>query len=131
MHTRAPMRPKIDRVLERARRRVARVTAEEAAAEMSRGALLVDTRSQAQRAAQGEIPGALTIERNVLEWRLDPTSPFRVPQATDRDVRVMVLCAQGYSSTLAALSLKELGLRNVSDVVGGFEAWRAAGLPIG
>ena len=131
MHTRAPMRPKIDRVLERARRRVAQVTAEEAAAEMSRGALLVDTRSQAQRAAQGEIPGALTIERNVLEWRLDPTSPFRVPQATDRDVRVMVLCAQGYSSTLAALSLKELGLRNVSDVVGGFEAWRAAGLPIG
>jgi len=131
VHTRAPMRPKIDRVLERARRRVARVTAEEAAAEMSRGALLVDTRSQAQRAAQGEIPGALTIERNVLEWRLDPTSPFRVPQATDRDVRVMVLCAQGYSSTLAALSLKELGLRNVSDVVGGFEAWRAAGLPIG
>ena len=110
---------------------MARVTAEEAAAEMSRGALLVDTRSQAQRAAQGEIPGALTIERNVLEWRLDPTSPFRVPQATDRDVQVMVLCAQGYSSTLAALSLKELGLRNVSDVVGGFEAWRAAGLPIG
>jgi rhodanese-related sulfurtransferase len=124
------MRPKIDKVLDRARRQVTRLSPEEAAAEMSRGALLVDTRSESQRAAQGEIPGALVIERNVLEWRLDPTSPHRIPQATDHEVRVMVICAQGFSSTLAALSLKDLGLRNATDVAGGFEAWQAAGMPV-
>jgi rhodanese-related sulfurtransferase len=124
------MRPRIDRVLERARRQVARISPEEAAAEMANGALLVDTRSESQRAKQGEIPGALVIERNVLEWRLDPTSPWRIPQATDHDVRVMVICAQGFSSTLAALSLKDLGLRNATDVAGGFEAWQAAGMPV-
>ncbi len=97
---------------------------------MASGALLVDTRSEAQRLAGGEIPGALVIERNVLEWRLDPTSPWRIPQATDHEVRVMVICAQGFSSTLAALSLKDLGLRNATDVAGGFEAWQASGMPV-
>ena len=126
----ANMRPKIDKVLERARRQVTRLTPEEAAAEMANGALLVDTRTESQRALQGEIPGALVIERNVLEWRLDPTSPWRIPQATDHEVRVMVICAQGFSSTLAALSLKDLGLRNATDVAGGFEAWQAAGMPV-
>jgi rhodanese-related sulfurtransferase len=124
------MRPRIDRVLERARRQVRRVTPEQAMTEMASGALLVDTRTETQRAKQGEIPGALAIDRNVLEWRLDPTSPWRIPEATDRDVRVIVLCAQGFSSTLAALSLQELGLKNVSDVEGGFEAWTAAGMPV-
>ncbi len=124
------MRPNIDRILERARRKVQRVTPEEAAVQMSAGALLVDTRSEAQRLNGGEIPGALPIERNVLEWRLDPTSPWRIPQATGHDVRVIVLCAEGFSSTLAALSLQELGMRNVSDVEGGFEAWKAAGMPV-
>jgi len=124
------MRPGIDRVLDRARRRIKRVTAEVAAAEMQRGALLVDTRTESQRAAQGEIPGALPIERNVLEWRLDPSSPSRIPEITSPDVRVIVLCAQGYSSTLAALSLLEVGLTNAADVIGGFDAWKAAGLPV-
>jgi rhodanese-related sulfurtransferase len=124
------MRPAIDRELDRARRRIRRIAAEVAAAEMQRGALLIDTRSESQRATQGEIPGALPIERNVLEWRLDPTSPWRVPEMTGTDIPVIVICAQGYSSTLAALSLQRLGLTNVSDVIGGFEAWQAAGMPV-
>jgi rhodanese-related sulfurtransferase len=124
------MRPAIDRVMDRARRRIGRLSPADAAGEMQRGALLVDTRSESQRAAQGEIPGALIIERNVLEWRLDPTSPSRIPQMTGHDVRVIVLCAQGYSSSLAALSLQQLGLTSACDVVGGFEGWKAAGMPI-
>ena len=122
--------PTIDEILDRARRRLNRVDAQQAAAELAGGALLIDTRTDPQRARQGEIPGALVIERNVLEWRLDPTSPWRIPQATDHEVRVMVICAQGFSSTLAALSLKDLGLRNAADVAGGFEAWQAAGMPV-
>lgn len=124
------MESQIDRAWQRARRRLARVTPDEAAAEMARGALLVDTRTEAQRQDAGEIPGALVIDRTGLEWRLDPTSQSRIPEAVDRDVRVILICAQGYSSTLAAVSLKDLGLRNVTDVIGGFEAWRAANLPI-
>jgi rhodanese-related sulfurtransferase len=120
----------IDDVLERARGRLNRLEPEEAAAELERGALLVDTRTETQRIRQGEIPGALVIDRTVLEWRLDPTSPHRIAQATDERVRVIVICAEGYSSSLAAASLQELGLLNATDVVGGFEAWHAAGLPV-
>jgi rhodanese-related sulfurtransferase len=106
------------------------VTPQEAAAEQADGALLVDTRTVEQRASQGDIPGALVIDRTVFEWRLDPTSPSRIPEAKDHEVRVIVICAQGYSSSLAAASLQDLGLVNATDVIGGFEAWKAAGLPI-
>jgi rhodanese-related sulfurtransferase len=122
--------PSIEEVLERARRRFTRVEPGQAAAEMARGALLVDTRTDAQRAEQGEIPGAVVIERTVMEWRLDPASPSRIAQATDHQVRVIVVCSEGYSSSLAAASLQDLGLVNATDVIGGFEAWKAAGLPV-
>ena len=122
--------PTIDEVLERARRRLVRVTAEQAAAELAQGALLVDTRTAAQRGEGGEIPGAIAIDRTVLEWRLDPASPSRIAQATDHEIRVIVVCAEGYSSSLAAASLQDLGLVNATDVIDGFEAWRAAGLPV-
>src|SRR5438445_694399 len=78
----------------------------------------------------GEIPGALVIDRTVVEWRLDPASPARIPEATNHAVRVIVICNQGYSSSLAAASLQELGLVNATDVIGGFAAWKAAGLPV-
>ncbi len=120
----------IDDVLRRARSRLKRLRPEEAAAELERGALLVDTRTEIQRRESGEIPGALVIDRTVLEWRLDPTGPDRIPEATDHRVRVIVICAEGYSSSLAAASLQDLGLLNATDVVGGFEAWNAAGLPV-
>ena len=124
------MAPTIDEVLERARRRLIRVTPEQAAAELAQGALMVDIRTESQRALQGEIAGAVAIDRTVLEWRLDPTSPSRIEEAKDHEVRVIVVCAEGYSSSLAAASLQELGLVNATDVIGGFEAWKAAGLPL-
>jgi len=120
----------IDEVLENARRRLKRVTPKEAAAEHASGALLVDTRTLEQRSRDGEIPGALVIDRTVFEWRLDPSSASRIPQATDHRVRVIVICAQGFSSSLAAAALQDLGLVNATDVIGGFEAWRASGLPV-
>ena len=122
--------PTIDDALASARRRFTRLTAAQADAERAAGALLVDTRTETQRLAQGEIPGALVIDRTVLEWRLDPTSASHIAEATDHQVRVIVLCAQGYSSSLAAASLLDLGLVNATDVIGGFEAWQAARLPI-
>ena len=126
----ALMAPTIDEVVERARRRLVRVTPEQAAAELAQGALLVDTRTESQRAVQGEIPGAIVIDRTVLEWRLDPKSPSRIDQARDHQIRVIVVCAEGYSSSLAAASLQDIGLVNATDVIGGFEAWKAAGLPV-
>jgi rhodanese-related sulfurtransferase len=120
----------IDEVLKQARSRLSRVDARQAAAEHARGALLVDTRTDSQRATQGEIPGALVIDRTVLEWRLDPSSPHRIPEAVNHDVRVIVMCSEGYSSSLAAASLQDLGLVNATDVIGGFQAWRADGLPV-
>ena len=122
--------PTIEEALASARRRISRLTAEQANAEHAAGALLVDTRTESQRRLQGDIPGALVIDRTVLEWRLDPTSATRIAGATDHRVRVIVLCAQGYSSSLAAASLQDLGLINATDVIGGFEAWQAARLPI-
>ena len=120
----------IDEVLERARRRLSRVDAARAAAEQARGALLVDTRTETQRARDGAIPGALVIDRTVLEWRLDPASPSRIPQATGHDLRAIVICNEGYSSSLAAASLQDIGLVNATDVIGGFQAWKSAGLPV-
>jgi len=120
----------VDRMLDDARARLVRLAPEEAAAEHAGGALLVDTRTSEQRSRDGSIPGALVIDRTVLEWRLDPTSPHRIAEATDHDVRVIVICAQGYSSSLAAASLHDIGLRHATDVIGGFEAWKATGLPV-
>jgi rhodanese-related sulfurtransferase len=124
------MPPTIDDVLDRARSCITRVQPEQAAEEQARGALLVDTRTSDQRAKQGEIPGALVIERTVLEWRLDPTSSSRIKEATDHRIRVIVVCSEGYSSSLAAASLQEIGLVNATDMIGGFHAWKAAGLPV-
>ena len=94
------------------------------------GAILVDTRPEGQRAIEGSIAGALVVERNVLEWRLDPASSARLPAATDHDVHVIVFCSEGYSSSLAAISLQDVGLRRATDMVGGFLEWKATGLPI-
>ncbi|HSY14719.1 MAG TPA: rhodanese-like domain-containing protein [Jatrophihabitantaceae bacterium] len=110
-----------------ARSRLDRLTPEAAAGEVEGGALLVDIRPAAQRAGEGEIPGSLIIERNHLEWRLDPSSPDRVAQAV-ADQRWIVVCSEGYTSSLAADSLNSLGVP-ATDVVGGFRAWCAAGLP--
>ena len=95
------------------------------------GALLVDTRPGWQREQEGDAPGCAVIERNHLEWRLDPTSDARIPQAVDHDVTWIVVCSEGYASSLAAASLQDLGLRNATDLDGGFRAWKAAGLPVG
>ena len=94
-----------------------------------RQALLVDIRPVAQRQEEGEIPGALIIERNVLEWRLDPACEARIPEASGYEREVVVFCSEGYTSSLAAASLQDLGLTQASDVEGGFRAWEAAGLP--
>ena len=93
------------------------------------GALLIDTRTEVQRLKQGDLPGAIVIDRTVLEWRLDPASPDRIPEATDYDVEIIVICREGYSSSLAAASLRELGLNRATDMAGGVEAWLEAGLP--
>jgi rhodanese-related sulfurtransferase len=123
----APRRT-IDEVLAAARARLERVGPERAAREAAAGALLVDIRPQAQRAAEGEIPGALVVERNVLEWRFDPASAACLPQAR-YDLRIIVFCSEGYTSSLAAAALQDLGLRRATDLDGGFRAWERAGLP--
>jgi rhodanese-related sulfurtransferase len=120
----------LDELLEQARAGLRRLTPDEAAAAQREGALLVDTRTESQRREQGELPGALVVDRTVLEWRLDPDGPWRVPELTGHDQLVIVVCRQGYSSSLAAASLQALGLSRATDVVGGFEAWLAAGLPV-
>ena len=119
----------IDDLLTAARGRLDRVDPRRAADLVAAGALLVDTRPQWQRAQEGQIPDALVIERNHLEWRLDPTSPARIPEAVDHDVVWIVFCSEGYSSSLAAASLQDLGLHRATDLDGGFRAWAAAGLP--
>lgn len=123
------MASRIDAVLARARSGLDRLPPGAAAAEVAAGAVLVDIRPAAQRADEGEVPGALIVERNVLEWRFDPTSDARLPEATGDDVRVIVLCSEGYTSSLAAAALRELGLFRATDVDGGYRAWKAAGLP--
>jgi rhodanese-related sulfurtransferase len=97
---------------------------------MAAGAWLVDIRSESQRAADGLVPGARVIARNVLEWRLDPEGEDRLPDAPGRDGLVVLMCDAGYASSLAAVTLQELGLRRATDLDGGFQAWRAAGLPV-
>ncbi|CRZ18354.1 rhodanese-like domain-containing protein [Mycolicibacterium neworleansense] len=118
---------RIDTVLEQARTRLSRLPAADLPAALESGAVLVDIRPAAQRAAEGSVPGALVIERNVLEWRCDPTSDARIPQAVDDDVYWVILCSEGYTSSLAAASLIDLGLHRSTDVVGGYHALVAAG----
>ncbi|HEX5615855.1 MAG TPA: rhodanese-like domain-containing protein [Acidimicrobiia bacterium] len=120
----------VDELLDDARGRFTRLSATEACARLDDGAVLVDVRTESQRAAGGEIPGALVIALNHLEWRLDPRSVHRVDAASDHDVEVIVLCQEGYSSSLAAARLHDLGLHRATDVIGGFDAWRRAGLPV-
>ncbi|MGC4932989.1 rhodanese-like domain-containing protein [Gordonia sp. DT30] len=112
----------IDDMLSAARRSLRRLPAAQVDAELAAGAVLVDIRPAAQRAAEGEVPEALVIERNVLEWRCDPAGDAHLDEATDHDVRWIILCSQGYTSSLAAASLQQLGLHRATDVVGGFEA---------
>jgi rhodanese-related sulfurtransferase len=119
----------IDQVLAQARTQLSRLSPVQANRAAHRGAVLVDIRPMHQRYEEGEIPGALTIERNVLEWRLDPASDARLPIAR-YDLDVVVFCSEGYTSSLAAAALQELGLRGATDIVGGIKAWRAAGLPV-
>ncbi|WP_456843726.1 rhodanese-like domain-containing protein [Cellulomonas sp. P5_C6] len=126
----AVRRRTIDDVLAEARGRLQRLSPREAWDAVEQGALLVDIRPAAQRALEGEVPQAVVIERNVLEWRLDPASDHRIPAATGYDLQVVVLCSEGYTSSLAAAALADLGLDRATDVVGGFHAWSAAGLPV-
>jgi len=125
----ATLRRTIDDVLADARARLDRLEPAEAWQAVQRGALLIDIRPAAQRTLEGEVPQALVIERNVLEWRLDPASDHRIAQATGYDVQPVIMCSEGYTSSLAAAALLDLGLSRATDVVGGFAAWRAAGLP--
>ena len=124
-----PARRTIDQVLAEARARLDRLTPQQALRAVAAGAVLVDIRPAAQRAAEGEIPGALIVERNVLEWRFDPASAARLAQA-GYDLQVIVFCSEGYTSSLAAVALQDLGVRRATDLEGGFLAWRAAGLPV-
>ncbi|MFC8431796.1 rhodanese-like domain-containing protein [Streptomyces sp. NPDC057253] len=123
--------PGVDELLERVRAGYERIRPREAYDTARAGeALLVDIRYAALRERDGLIPGAVVVERNELEWRLDPHGSHRLPEATGHDLRIVVVCNEGYASSLAAESLHRLGLRRATDLVGGFQAWRAAGLPV-
>jgi rhodanese-related sulfurtransferase len=127
--TRPPGARTIDQLLAAARTRLVRLSPVQAQQAAAAGAMLVDIRPQAQRLAEGEIPGAVIVERNVLEWRLDPDSSARLPAAR-YDMQLIVFCSEGYTSSLAAASLLDLGLHLATDMDGGFRAWQAAGLPV-
>lgn len=115
----------VERRLHEARARIApRVTAGELDAALADNALVIDTRPEQLRLRDGPLPGAVVVERNVLEWRLDPTSPDRLSGMDSVDRRVVVVCDEGYASSLAAASLLDLGLTNVTDLEGGYQAWR-------
>ena len=107
-----------------------RPTAEELPSLLADGALVVDIRPREQRTRDGELPGAVVIDRNVLEWRLDPTSPHRIPESTGPDRVIVLVCNEGYASSLAAAGLQQLGLHAATDLDGGFQAVLAAGLVI-
>jgi rhodanese-related sulfurtransferase len=115
----------IDALLIAARADLDRVQPRDLATEIAAGALVVDTRPMEQRQRDGELPGAVVIDRNVLEWRLDPSSPHHIPEISDAGQRVIVVCNEGYSSSLAAATLRKLGLYRATDLVGGYQALRA------
>ena len=124
----------IDQILEDARSHLNRIAPAEALAEVQSSSILspvalVDIRPAAQRQAEGGIEGSLVVERNVLEWRFDPRSTSRLPVAEGFDLRVIVFCQESYTSSLAARSLQEVGLKNATDMIGGYRAWKEAGLP--
>ena len=118
----------IGEILERARSGLDRLEPSEAYEAVRAGAVLVDIRPAVNRETEGSVPGALVIDRNVLEWRLDPTSEARIPAAA-YDLHVVLMCNEGYASSLAAAALQDVGLHRATDLVGGFRGWRAAGLP--
>ncbi|QLQ40159.1 rhodanese-like domain-containing protein [Micromonospora robiginosa] len=124
------MCPGVDALLEQARAGLRRLTPHETVEAVRNGALLIDTRTESQRREEGELPGAIVIDRTVLEWRLDPASEWRIPEAIGYDREIVVACRQGYSSSLAAASLQTLGLRQATDMIGGVQGWREAGLPM-
>ena len=119
----------IEEILAAARGRLLRLTPPAAFREVADGAALIDIRPAALRAAAGEIPGSVIVERNHLEWRLDPGCDARLPWVTGYDHRIIVFCQESYTSSLAAAALHDLGLHRATDVIGGFRAWEAAGLP--
>jgi rhodanese-related sulfurtransferase len=120
----------VDDMLARARAGLDRVDPAAAARAVGDGAVLIDIRSETQRAADGVVPQAVYIPRNVLEWRCDPASEARDPRVSVQDRPVIIMCDAGYQSSLAAATLQELGLGQATDLDGGFQAWRAAGLPV-
>jgi rhodanese-related sulfurtransferase len=115
--------------LARARESLQRLTPREVLDALADGALVIDTRTDVQRAEQGNLSGALVIDRTVLEWRLDPASPDRIPEA-DQDALIIVICRQGYSSSLAAAGLRAIGLHRATDMIGGVESWLEQRLPV-
>jgi rhodanese-related sulfurtransferase len=123
-------RTTIDQLLAEARRHLDRLEPAGALEAMRSGATLIDIRSESQIAADGRVPGALVFARNVLEWRLDPASDHRHPHAPGLDEHVIITCNEGYQSSLAAATLQQLGFARATDLDGGFQAWRAAGLPV-
>jgi rhodanese-related sulfurtransferase len=126
-----PQRLTVDDLLARARARIRRLTPEEAfAAAQGAGAVIVDIRTEAQWAADGAVPGAVRIARNVLEWRADPSSAAADPRLADLRLELLVLCHEGYQSSLAAATLRDLGFERAGDVAGGFRAWCVSGLPV-
>ena len=124
------VRKTINDLLAEARARLKRLEPEQARAAIDAGALLVDIRSESQRAADGVVPGAIWFQRNVLEWRCDPGSEARDERVADLDRHLIVMCNEGYASSLAAATLRQLGFARATDLVGGFQAWLVAGLPI-
>ncbi len=128
--SRPPGARSVDELLADARSRLQRLTPQEAHVVVTAGAVLVDIRPGWQRAENGDVPSALIVERNHLEWRFDPECDARLPDATGYDVQVVVLCQEGYTSSLAADALRSLGLHRATDVIGGFAAWEATGLPV-
>jgi rhodanese-related sulfurtransferase len=117
-------------LLAAARQRIERLEPDAARAASDRGALVVDTRCSEQRRETGAIPGSIHVPLSVLFWRLDPASGSEDPRLADPERHVILLCAHGYSSSLAAATLRDLGFARATDIVGGFEAWQAAGLPV-
>jgi rhodanese-related sulfurtransferase len=120
----------IDQLLQVARAQLRRLTPQEAFAAARRGAVLVDIRSELQRDRDGVVPGAHFVPRNVLEWRLDPRGEFREPTLARAGAHVVLFCDEGFQSSLAAATLQRLGIRRTTDIIGGFQAWRATGLPV-
>ena len=120
----------VDELLARARKRLQRVDPAEARDAVGAGAVLVDIRAESQRERDGVVPGSVFIARNVLEWRCDPAGSHRDERVADPGRRLIVMCDAGFQSSLAAATLQELGHADATDLDGGFQAWRAAGLPV-